>query len=106
MTTLSTGNALPAPVVISPTTVPDTYAPDLGGANIEKTPITPGRSALDFYESVEGMRVQVDNARVVGPSNDFGEQYVTTKPDAGCDLPRRRRAARATTRRRPVASRS
>jgi hypothetical protein len=80
-TVVSTGNPLPAPVVISPATVPDTYAPDLGGANIEKTPIMPARSALDYYESVEGMRVQVDNARVVGPSNDFGEQYVTTKPD-------------------------
>src|SRR4029079_2548830 len=43
--------------------------------------ITPSRSALDFYESIEGMRVEVDNARVVGPSNSFGEQYVTTKPD-------------------------
>jgi predicted extracellular nuclease len=79
-TVLSHGNPLPPPVVISPTTVPDTYAPDLGGANIEKTSITPARSALDYYESVEGMRVEVDNARVVGPSNDFGEQYVTTKP--------------------------
>jgi predicted extracellular nuclease len=26
------------------------------------------------------MRVQVDDARVVGPSNDFGEQFITTKP--------------------------
>src|SRR5262249_28255708 len=41
----------------------------------------PDRSALDFYESIEGMRVEVDDARVVGPSNTFGEQYVTTKPD-------------------------
>jgi hypothetical protein len=77
---LSHGNALPAPEVITPTTVPDTYAPDLGGGNIESTPITPTRSALDFWESREGMRVEVDDARVVGPSNDFGEQYVTTKP--------------------------
>jgi uncharacterized protein len=80
VTTLSTENPLPTPIVIRPTTVPDTYAPDLGGANIEKTSITPTRSALDYYESVEGMRVEVDDARVVGPSNDFGEQYVTTKP--------------------------
>jgi predicted extracellular nuclease len=78
---LSHGNPLPAPVVLTPTTVPDTYAPDLGGGNIEDTPITPDRSALDFYESLEGMRVEVDNARVVGPSNKYGEQYVTTKPD-------------------------
>ena len=78
--TVSTGNSLPAPVVLGPTTVPGTYAPDLGGGNIEGTPITPARSALDFYESIEGMRVEVDDARVVGPSDSFAEQYVTTKP--------------------------
>ena len=77
---LSSGNALPAPIVLGPGTVPDTYAPDLGGGNIESTPIQPARSALDFYESIEGMRVEVDNARVVGPSDSFGEQYITTKP--------------------------
>jgi uncharacterized protein len=77
---LSHGNALPAPEVIGPSTVPSTYAPDLGGGNIEATAVTPARSALDFWESREGMRVEVDDARVVGPSNDFGEQYVTTKP--------------------------
>jgi hypothetical protein len=78
--TLSTGNALPAPVVLGPGNVPDTYAPDLGGGNIENTPITPARSALDFYESIEGMRAEADDARVVGPSNTFGEQFVTVKP--------------------------
>ncbi len=80
ITTVSTGNELPASILISPTTVPDTYAPDLGGDNIENTPITPTRSALDYYESIEGMRVEVDDVRVVGPSNQYGEQYVTTKP--------------------------
>ena len=78
--TLSTGNALPAPIVLDAASVPDTYAPDLGGANIESTPIEPTRSVLDFYESIEGMRVEVDNARVIGPSDAYGEQYVTVKP--------------------------
>ena len=78
--TQSTENPLPAPIVLGPDTVPDRYAPDLGGRNIEDTPLTPSRSALDYYESIEGMRVEVDNARVVGPSNSYGEQYVTTKP--------------------------
>jgi len=78
--TLSTGNPLPAPIVITPTTVPDTYAPDLGNASIESGTIQPTRSALDFYESIEGMRVEVDDASVVGPSDTYGEQYVTTKP--------------------------
>jgi hypothetical protein len=77
---LSHNNTLPAAEVIGPSTVPDTYAPDLGGGNIESTQITPSRSALDFWESREGMRVEVDDARVVGPSNSFGEQYVTSKP--------------------------
>lgn len=82
ITVLSHGNPLPAPIVLGPDTVPNTYAPDLGGGNIETTGIHPDRSALDFYESIEGMRVEVDDARVVGPSNTFGEQYVTTKPDS------------------------
>jgi len=84
---VSSGNPLPAPIVLTPTTVPDTYAPDLGGGNIENTPIDPARSALDYYESIEGMLVEIDNARVVGPSAVFGsgssadaEQYITTKP--------------------------
>ena len=80
VTVLSSGNPLPAPVVITPTSVPDTYAPDLGGKNIEATPVTPSRSALDYWESLEGMRVEVDDAPVVGPTNSYGEQYVTTKP--------------------------
>jgi predicted extracellular nuclease len=77
---LASGNTLPKPLVIGPDTVPDAYAPNLGGANIESTPITPGRSTLDFFESLEGMRVEVDDARVVGPSNSFGETYLTDKP--------------------------
>jgi uncharacterized protein len=83
---LSHGNALPAPEVITPTAVPSTYAPDLGGGNIEATAVTPSRSALDFWESREAMRVEVDDARVVGPSNDFGEQYVTTKPSQAATI--------------------
>lgn len=77
---LSSGNPLPAAIVLGPDTVPATYAPDLGGQNIETTQITPSRSTLDFYEPIEGMRVEVDDARVVGPSSVFGEQYITTKP--------------------------
>jgi hypothetical protein len=82
-TVLSSGNTLPPAEVITPTSIPDTYAPDLGGGNIEDSPVQPDRSALDFWESREGMRVEVDNARVVGPSDSFGEQYITTKPGQG-----------------------
>ena len=76
-----TGNALPAPVVIGP---------DHGARHLRaRTSTAPTSSRRRSRRParpwttgsrVEGMRVEVDDARVVGPSNDFGEQYVTTKP--------------------------
>jgi predicted extracellular nuclease len=82
VTTVSTGDALPAPVVITPTTVPDLYAPTVSGGNVETlTTVDPTNSALEFWEAHEGMRVEVDNARVLGPGDvQYGEIYVTTKP--------------------------
>jgi predicted extracellular nuclease len=82
VTTVSTGDPLPAPVVITPTTVPDLYAPTVSGGNIEAlTTVDPTDSALEFWEAHEGMRVEVDDARVVGPGDvQYGEIYVTTKP--------------------------
>src|SRR5262249_62360767 len=70
----------PAPGVLSRPAVRAPSPPHLRAGNTSSTPITPSRSALDFWESREGMRVEVDDARVVGPSNNFGEQYVTSKP--------------------------
>ncbi|MGW3954353.1 endonuclease/exonuclease/phosphatase family protein [Streptomyces sp. NPDC004752] len=75
--TASTGNPLPAPVVLDAASVPAAYAP---GGSLESLPLDPARYALDLYESLEGMRVQIDNARVVGASNDYDELFVTTKP--------------------------
>jgi predicted extracellular nuclease len=82
VTTVSTQNALPAPVVVTPTTVPDLYAPTVSGGNVETLPtLDPSHSALEFWEAHEGMRVEVDKARVVGPGDvQYGEIYVTTKP--------------------------
>ncbi len=82
VTTVSSNNPLPTPVVLTSTTVPDLYAPTVSGGNIETlTPLDPTHSALEFWESHEGMRVEADNARVVGPGDvEFGEIYVTTKP--------------------------
>jgi predicted extracellular nuclease len=82
VTTVSTGNALPAPLVLTPTTVPDLYAPTVAGGNVESiATVDPTNSALEFWEAHEGMRVEVDNARVTGPGKtQYGEIYVTTKP--------------------------
>jgi predicted extracellular nuclease len=41
-----------------------------------ETTYDPNEDGIDFYESLEGMLVQVDNARVVGPANSFGEIWV------------------------------
>ena len=60
-----------------------TRPPGRRGGNVETiTTVDPTRSALEFWEAHEGMLVEVDNARVVGPGKpQFGEIYVTTKPD-------------------------
>lgn len=36
----------------------------------------PAEDGIDFYESLEGMFVQINNAVTVGPTNDFGEIVV------------------------------
>ena len=49
----------------------------------------PATDGIDFYESLEGMRVQVNDAVVVGPTSDFGEISVLadTAPTPGCAPP-------------------
>ncbi|MFE7217041.1 endonuclease/exonuclease/phosphatase family protein [Streptomyces sp. NPDC057611] len=75
--TASTGNPLPDPVVLNAASIPAAYTPS---GNLENLTLNPSSYALDLYESLEGMRVQVDNARIVGASNDYNELFVTAKP--------------------------
>jgi predicted extracellular nuclease/2',3'-cyclic-nucleotide 2'-phosphodiesterase (5'-nucleotidase family) len=69
---LSSGNALPEAVIIGRAgRVPPSQ-------NIDDdafTAFNPTTAGLDFYESLEGMRVTLQNAQVVGATNDFGEVY-------------------------------
>ncbi|WP_332874621.1 endonuclease/exonuclease/phosphatase family protein [Lentzea terrae] len=76
--TLSKGNPIPAPVVVQ--NLPQAYLPAPGG-DIEQLPLQPQTYALDLLESLEGTLVQVDDVRVVGPSNGFGEVWVTVNPN-------------------------
>ncbi|MFI9381087.1 lamin tail domain-containing protein [Kutzneria sp. NPDC052558] len=78
VTVVSSGNPLPPAEVLHPDTVPTAFAPT--GGNIENLQLQPDSYALDFFESREGMRVEVDDARVVGPTDKYNELYVTTKP--------------------------
>lgn len=75
---VSSDNPLPAAEVLGPDTVPVAFSPT--GGNIESLALQPDKYALDFFESREGMRVEVDDARVVGATDKYNELYVTTKP--------------------------
>lgn len=72
----SSGNALPAPVVIGaggrvpPTSVIDNDATSSVETSGTFDVTTDG---IDFYESLEGMRVQINNPVASGPTNSFGE---------------------------------
>ncbi|MET9905727.1 endonuclease/exonuclease/phosphatase family protein [Streptomyces sp. NPDC006476] len=83
VTTVSTGNAVPAPVVINAKSVPDLYAPagdTAANGSVNGLPLQPATYALDYYESLEGMNVQVANARVVTATDPYAELWVTVKP--------------------------
>ncbi|MFI2431329.1 endonuclease/exonuclease/phosphatase family protein [Streptomyces sp. NPDC018693] len=80
-TVLSSGNPLPEAVVLDDTTVPDAYVPTAGGGSIDTLALEPAVYALDFYESLEGMRVEVSDARVVGATTRYDELWVTAKPE-------------------------
>ena len=76
VTVVSSGNPIPSPTVIGdggrvpPDRVIDNNSD--GDAN-EKAPFDPANEGLDFYESMEGMLVQVNDAVAVGPTSSFGE---------------------------------
>ncbi|WLQ51868.1 lamin tail domain-containing protein [Streptomyces poriferorum] len=79
-TVLSSGNALPAPVVLDAAAVPAAYVPSAGGASIDALPLEPSVYALDLYESLEGTRVQIADTRVTGATTAYDEIWVTVEP--------------------------
>ncbi|MGY3678838.1 endonuclease/exonuclease/phosphatase family protein [Streptomyces sp. TE33382] len=79
-TVLSSGNALPAPVVLDAASVPGAYAPTAAGGSIDALPLDPATYALDLYESLEGTRVRIADTRVTGATTAYDEVWVTVKP--------------------------
>lgn len=77
----SSGNPLPAAELLTGSTVPERYTPEANGGSIEALPLDPAGFALDFYESREGMRLRIDDPRVVGATDDFNGLFVTSKPN-------------------------
>ncbi|MFE9499945.1 endonuclease/exonuclease/phosphatase family protein [Streptomyces collinus] len=83
VTTVSTGNAVPAPTAIDAKSVPAAYAPagDTAAAgSVNGLALDPSAYALDYYESLEGMNVQVADTRVVTGTDPYSELWVTVKP--------------------------
>ncbi len=76
---ISSGNDLPAPIIIgeggriAPTEVIDD---DTNGFITENVLFDPQNDGIDFYESLESMLVQVNDAVVVGPTNSYKEIVV------------------------------
>ncbi|MEU0524187.1 endonuclease/exonuclease/phosphatase family protein [Streptomyces niveus] len=77
---ISSGNPLPQAETVDATSLPEAYAPDAKGLSIEPLALKPASYALDWFESREGMLIQIGDSRVVGASNAYGETWVTTKP--------------------------
>ncbi|WP_205801984.1 lamin tail domain-containing protein [Micromonospora thermarum] len=76
ITTISTGNPLPAPIVVGSDgrVPPSSVIDNLSTGDVEtRTSFDPTTQGIDFWESLEGMRVRLDNPKVVGPRNTYGE---------------------------------
>lgn len=71
---VASGRPLPAPVVLGGTgrIPPREIIDDDGFANFD-----PDTDGIDFWESLEGMRVRLVTPRATGPANDYGEVWVT-----------------------------
>ncbi|MER6675565.1 endonuclease/exonuclease/phosphatase family protein [Streptomyces sp. NPDC000983] len=82
-TVVSSGNAVPAATVVDGRSVPGAYAPTgdaAAGNSVNGLTLRPSKYALDLYESLEGMNVQVSDTRVVGATDPYTELWVTVKP--------------------------
>lgn len=83
VTVLSSGNAVPAAAVVNKKSVPAAYAPagdPAANNSVNALPLRPATYALDYYESLEGMNVQVEDAGVVTATDPYSELWVTVKP--------------------------
>lgn len=80
VTFISGGNALPAALTIGIGGIlPPTQSIDSDGLTV----FNPAVDGIDFWESLEGMRVAIDQPLVVADSNNFGETFVVASLGTG-----------------------
>ncbi|MBI5653890.1 MAG: hypothetical protein HZC40_26095, partial [Chloroflexi bacterium] len=85
---VAAGQPVPAAIVVGtggripPTTI---ISDDASGGNVENagTTFDPANDGIDFWESLEGMRVQINNARAVGPSRYYASSNSWELPVVG-----------------------
>src|SRR5262249_29658935 len=93
---ISTGNPLPAPIVLGTgageRAVPLQVIADDGSGDVETSGVfDPAADGIDFYESLEGMRVRINSPAIIDPRRDFSgsqEIGVLARSDAGLRTPR------------------
>lgn len=86
VTRTASGVTLPSPVVLGygGRTVPTTIIEDNYPGNVENGASLDLTEGIDFYESLEGMRVQINDAIVVGPLKGTGKSSrAVVLPDLG-----------------------
>ncbi|MCM1989819.1 immunoglobulin-like domain-containing protein [Oceanirhabdus seepicola] len=76
----STGNALPEPIIIGDNGI---MPPKEIIENDSFSKFQPQEDAIDFYESLEGMLIQIDNAVVVASTDKYGQ--IVVMPENGKD---------------------
>jgi hypothetical protein len=93
VTVLSSGNPLPDPIVIGNggRIPPDAVIEDDAAGDVETGGVfDPAQDGIDFWESLEGMRVQLNDAVAVGPTNAFGETPIVGDDGANASMPTER----------------
>ncbi|KAF0813030.1 hypothetical protein IGB42_02426 [Andreprevotia sp. IGB-42] len=81
---LSSGNALPPGVLLG--TQPNKVIWQGAAGDVETAAALDLNNGLDFYEALEGMRVEIANAVAVGPSNSYGETPLVANAGIGADV--------------------
>jgi hypothetical protein len=80
VTVTGSGQAVPDPTVVGADgrVPPSTVIENDANGDVETTEAVfdPASDGLDFWESLEGMRVTINDAQVVGPTNRFDETSV------------------------------
>jgi len=81
VTVVSGGNELPTTVIGKDRTPPSRVIDDDSTTSVEAADALydPTKDGIDFWESLEGMRLEVADAVAVGPTNGFGEIAVISQ---------------------------